>query len=307
MRILIAAPAAFVALIALAACGQDAPPPTATATAPEQTEAQPAAAPAPVVTDFAAILAAQPQEVQARYQYRHPLETMEFFGIEPDMTVVEALPGGGWYTKLLLPHLGGEGQVVGANYAQDMWAKFGMSEEQVKQFETWVDDWTQGAQAWRSEGDADVSAFVFGSLPDSMKGSADAVLFIRALHNLARFEADGGFLSGAIQNAYDVLRPGGIVGVVQHKVREDMPDDWANGSAGYLKESYVIAKMEEAGFELMGTTDINANSKDQPTTSDFVWRLPPTLQTSRDNEALQAEMLAIGESNRMTLKFRKPA
>ena len=182
-----------------------------------------------------------------------------------------------------------------------------MPEERIKQMETWATDWPQGASEWRGEGDASVSAFVLGALPEERKGSADAILFIRALHNMARFEPQGGFLSEAMQNAYDVLKPGGIAGIVQHAAREDMPDEWATGSAGYLKESFVIAEMEKAGFELMGTTDINANPNDQPSTDDVVWRLPPTLQFSRDDDALRAEMEAIGESNRMTLKFRKPA
>ena len=84
-----------------------------------------------------------------------------------------------------------------------------------------------------------------------------------------------------------------------------MPDDWAGGQMGYLKQSFVIAKMEEAGFEFVANNDINNNAKDQPTETDIVWRLPPSYATSRDNVELKAEMEAIGESNRMTLMFRK--
>ena len=85
-----------------------------------------------------------------------------------------------------------------------------------------------------------------------------------------------------------------------------MPDEWASGSNGYLKKDFIIVQMEKAGFEYVDASDINANPKDQPTESDFVWRLPPSLGTSGDNPELRAEMEAIGESNRMTLKFRKP-
>jgi predicted methyltransferase len=256
---------------------------------------------------LAAVLAAQPADVQARYAWRHPQETLEFFGVEPGMTVVEALPGGGWYSKVLLPYLGSEGRLIGADYALEMYPLFGFfNEEQLKAKETWMQQFTADATAWAGEGGAAVSAFVLGSLPEELKGQADAVLLIRALHNLARFEQEGGFLSAALQNAYDVLKPGGIVGVVQHQARDDMPDEWASGRNGYLKRDFVIARMEAAGFELVDSSSINENDKDVPTTEDIVWRLPPSLATSRDNPELRGQMEAIGESNRMTLKFRKP-
>lgn len=256
---------------------------------------------------LAAVLAAQPEDTQARYEYRHPQETLEFFGIAPGMTVVEALPGGGWYTKILLPYIGQDGRVIGADYSGDMYPLFGFfSEEQLEAKKTWVTDFPVDIAGWAGEDSAPVSAFVFGAMPEEMKNQADAVLFIRALHNLARFEGDGGFLTTALRNAFDVLKPGGTVGVVQHQAPDEMPDDWASGSKGYLKEDFVMAKMKEAGFEFVAASDINHNEKDQPTEEDIVWRLPPSLATSRKNPELKEEMIAIGESNRMTLKFRKP-
>jgi predicted methyltransferase len=256
---------------------------------------------------LASVLAAQPEETQARYQYRHPQETLVFFGIEPGMTVVEALPGGGWYTKILLPYLGSSGQLVGADYAREMYPLFGFfSEEQLKAKDTWVEDFNADAKEWAGDNGARASAFVFGSMPDELKGTADAVLFIRALHNLARFEAEGGYLTAALRNAYDALKPGGLVGVVQHHARDSMSDDWASGRNGYLKRDFLIARMKEAGFEFVAASDINANEKDQPTEEDIVWRLPPSLVTSKDDPELKAKMEAVGESNRMTLKFRKP-
>ena len=255
---------------------------------------------------LASVLAVQPEEVQARYVFRHPQETLEFFGIEPGMTVVEALPGGGWYTKILLPYLGQEGAVIGADYSLKMYPLFGFfSEERLKEKETWVTDWTAEANEWSSDEGASVSAFVFGALPEEMKGTADAVLFIRALHNLARFEKEGRFLTHALDNARDLLKPGGIVGVVQHMARDEMPDEWAGGQNGYLKKQFLIDRMDAAGFEYVADSDVNMNDKDQPADSDIVWRLPPSFATSRDNPELKSEMEAIGESNRMTLKFRK--
>jgi predicted methyltransferase len=298
--------------LTLVACGRENPVAVdAAATPAAATPAAPAdglESPQDSAARLADVLAAQPEEVQARYPYRNPAETLAFFGIEPGMSVVEALPGGGWYTKILLPYLGAEGQVVGVNYPPAIYSLFGsMSEEQIAAQQSWVETWTATAEGWRSEGDADVSAFRFGNLPAELEGSADAAIVIRALHNLARFENQGGFLSTALRDLYAVLKPGGIVGVVQHEARPEMPDEWAAGGAGYLKRSAVIDAFQAAGFELEGESDINANPLDQPTTEDSVWRLPPSLGTSRDDEALSAQMRAIGESNRMTLKFRKPA
>lgn len=253
------------------------------------------------------VLAAQPADVQARYDARHPAETLAFFGIEPGMTVVEALPGGGWYSKILIGYLGPDGELVGADYAMDMFPLFGFfSEESLEAKKTWVQDWSADANEW-VEGGAPVSAFQLGSLPDSMKESADAVLMVRALHNLARFEDQGGFLTAAVQDVYNVLKPGGVLGVVQHEARPEMPDDFATGSGGYLKKSFIIEQMEAAGFEFVDESDINQNPADQPAEGDVVWRLPPSLATTRDNPEGQAAMEAIGESNRMTLKFRKPS
>lgn len=261
---------------------------------------------------LAAILDAQPDEVKARYVYRHPQETLEFFGIEPGMTVGEALPGGGWYSKLLLPFLGENGALVGIDYPITLWPNFDFADDAYMATKaTWVEDWTADANGWRGPGDATVSAFVFGAMPSTAAESMDAFLFIRALHNLARFsdatDTDKNYLQGALADVYSALKPGGVVGVVQHEAPDESPDEWATGAAGYLKKSFIIAQFETAGFEFVSASDINTNPADLPTPADFVWRLPPSLATSGDNEELKASMLAIGESNRMTLKFVKPA
>jgi len=275
--------------------------------------AAPAEAAVPAMSDsLAAILEAQPEAVKARYAYRHPQETLEFFGIEPGMTVGEALPGGGWYSKILLPYLGSDGALVGIDYPLSLWPNFAFADDAYLATKaTWVTDWTAEANGWREPDDASVSAFVFGAMPDSAAQTMDAVLLIRALHNLARFsdpqDSEKNYLQLVLRDIYQGLKPGGIVGVVQHEAREDMPDEWATGAAGYLKKSYVIAQMEAAGFEFLSASNINNNPADQPTSDDIVWRLPPSLATSGDNEERKAAMQAIGESNRMTLKFVKPA
>ncbi len=293
--------------LTIAGCSQEQAPAedVAETTAPAETVAAPA--PAPTVDGLEAVLAAQPEEAQARYQYRHPKETLEFFGIEPGMSVIEALPGGGWYTKIIAPYVGVDGTVVGADYDQALFPLFGFfSEEDLKAKETWVEDWLAQAAGWFDAPVADMDAFQFGSMPERMDGEMDAVLYIRALHNLARFEAEGGFLTAALEETMEALKPGGVVGVVQHMAPEDAPDEWATGAAGYLKKSFVIATMEGAGFELVAESDINENPADQPTTDDIVWRLPPTLFGAADNPEQAEANKAIGESNRMTLLFRKP-
>ena len=256
---------------------------------------------------LAQTLKAQTPEVQARFVFRHPQQTLEFFGLEPGMTVVEVLPGGGWYSRILVPYLGKNGTLIGADYALEMNALMGeYSAEQLEKRKNWVATWTTEAEAWRNGDSAKVSAFVLGSMPDALKGTADAVLFIRAMHNLNAYERQGGFLTAALQNAYDVLKPGGILGVVQHWAPDQRSDAFADGSHGYLKKDYLIKRLKDAGFVFVAESDINVNPKDQPGEQDEVWRLPPSLGTSKGNPQVAAEMRAIGESNRMTLKFRKP-
>lgn len=292
--------------LALWGCGQPAEE-TAAPAASEPAATEPMATVAEPTDRLAEILADRPPEVRERYQYRNPKETLEFFGIEPGMTVVEALPGGGWYSKILIPYLGSDGTLIGADYARDMYANFDFADDEFMEAKlTWAEDWPAMAMEWHGDAGADVKGFAFGSLPESMHGSADAVLLIRALHNLARFNADGGYLDQAIADSFAVLKPGGVVGVVQHHARDDMPDEWAGGQNGYLKTGFVIERMEAAGFEYVGSSDVNENEQDQPTTSDIVWRLPPSLATSQDNPELRATLEAVGESNRMTLLFRKP-
>lgn len=252
-------------------------------------------------------LDAQPAQAQERYGDRHPAETLAFFGIEPGMTVVEVLPGGGWYSQILVPYLGPQGTLVGANYPQSIWPRFGFFDDAfITQMQTWVTDWPAGAAEWTEDGAA-VAAFELGELPVSMGESADAVLFIRALHNLVRFDAEGGYLGDALADTLAVLKPGGTVGVVQHEARPDKSDDYASGANGYLKKAFVIEAFENAGFEFVAESDINENPLDQPGDGDVVWRLPPTYAGAEDDSKMRATMQSIGESNRMTLKFRKPA
>lgn len=257
---------------------------------------------------LAAVLAAQPEDVQARYGARNPAETLAFFGIEPGMVVAEALPGGGWYSKILLPYLGEEGVLVGAHYPDDLWGRFGFGDEWTATRVEGTANWPEEAAGWGVEGGAKIKSVQLTKMPAEADGKLDAILFIRALHNLNRFSDDETpYMSDTLTEAYRVLKPGGIVGVVQHSAPDANSDEWANGSAGYLKQAAVIAAFESAGFELVASSDLNANSKDVPSEEEFVWRLPPVLVGTDEGTPERAAYEAVGESNRMTLKFRKPA
>lgn len=254
-----------------------------------------------------AILAKQDDAAKARYKYRHPRETLEFFGIKPGMTVVELIPGGGWYTKILLPYLGKDGKVIAAGYSDVSLRHFAGGEPMERNWTFqygFSSTFKTNAKDWSDDDSAEAKAFLHDELPADFKGIADAVLAIRGLHHLNRFDVAD--FKAALADYMTILKPGGIVGVVQHEAPEDADDKWANGDNGYLKKSLVIKRFTDAGFEFVGETDVNENPHDKPTAEDAVWRLPPTLGTSQDDEELKKKMTAIGESNRMTLLFRKP-
>lgn len=248
-----------------------------------------------------AIVNARADTQKARDQYRHPVETLAFFGITPEMTVVEALPGGGWYSQIIIPYVNGQGGYGAANYQAEMFKLVvpSASEERLASFRNFSTGFPEKATAeWGAAGE--VTAWSFGDAPDAYQ--ADAVLFIRALHNLNRVGGD--YMDQAIGDAMKVLRPGGIVGVVQHRAPETAEGDAASGANGYLRQSDVVAKFEAAGFVLEEASEINANPADQPGAEDIVWRLPPTLGLGDKNRDAFVE---IGESDRMTLRFKKPA
>lgn len=254
---------------------------------------------------LAKVIAERSDEDKARDAERHPQQTLEFFDVAPGMTVAEGLPGGGWYTRILANYLGANGALYGVNYADRVWPMLDVA----------TPDWVAARIAATSEFPAQVAiytdngikarGFTFETVPADVKGTVDRVLLIRALHNLHRFEKQHGTLSRALSAVHDMLKDHGLVGVEQHRAPATATDAWADGSHGYLKEAAVIALFEQAGFTLVTTSEINANPRDKPAGNDSVWRLPPTLRGSEDDSQRRAAMLAIGESDRMTLLFRK--
>ena len=237
-------------------------------------------------------------ENSARDQWRHPLETLSFFGIESDMTVAEVLPGvSGWYTQILTPLTSQAGRMIGVTYPETLWRQIisTWNEESKEKFGANIDNMAQYLSVTDVESVQPITGYAIDNIPVTENNKADAVLFFRALHHLFRF--DEPLIDTALSEVHDLLAPGGVAGVVQHRAPEDAEPGFASGNNGYLKQSDVVAAFQRAGFILEETSEINANPNDPA--DKLVWRLPPT---TRDNPDTQA----IGESDRMTLRFRKP-
>jgi predicted methyltransferase len=244
---------------------------------------------------LAAVLAdARRENDRARDVWRNPAETLEFFDVRPEHTVVEALPGGGWYTRILLPLTEGSGRYIAINYPMSVLeAIFGdrMTDERRAAAAGLEQSFPAQAAAWGGEVDGMTR---FGEVSDDLAGTVDRVLYIRALHNMART----GNLDMAVDDAWTLLAPGGIAGVVQHRAPADEADDRADGSRGYMREADLIAAFEARGFVFEGSSEVNANPNDSADADGGVW----TRMPSSDSE----EARAIGETDRMTLRFRKP-
>lgn len=244
-------------------------------------------APAP---DLAEIVVGEHRSAEniARNEYRHPAETLQFFGIRPEMRVVEIWPGGAWYTEVLAPYLQDGGQYVAANWDPDSEIEF--VARGVKAF--------QDKLAARPElyGNAKMTVLM---PPDKWDlgppGSADMVLTFRNIHNWM----PRGYAEQMFEKIYEALKPGGILGVVEHRGKPDVPQD-PKAASGYVNEDHAIAMIQAAGFELAATSEINANPKDTKDYEKGVWTLPPTLRAGDD-----PKWRAIGESDRFTLKFVK--
>ena len=247
---------------------------------------------------------ARSAEEKARDGARHPYETLVFFQVAPGMTVAEALPGGGWYTNILANYLGGDGALYGINYPQRMWAMFpNATKEWIAKHEARTAQFPGMVSGFTDNG-IKTAAFTFNTIPPELAGTVDRVLMIRA-HNLNRFESKAGTLSQALAAVRSMLKDDGLVGVVQHRAPASDAESGTDGSRGYLEEADVIMAFENAGFELVASSDINANPNDVPGPEDIVWRLPPSLSTSKEDPVLRAKMQSIGETDRMTLLFRK--
>jgi len=260
------------------------------------------ASPTLVADSLDGILESRSDVEASRDVFRHPKETLRFFDVRPGMTVVETLPGRGWYSKILVPYLGPSGHFIAANYTLDISAKiFGQRWDSMSErFKMWPQTFPEWAASFATS-PPKISTYYITEAPNSLSNSVDRVLFIRSLHHLNRF--DPKILDQAADESFRLLKRGGIVGVVQHRAPTANSLEWGDGSNGYLHTARVVAAFENAGLKLIASSEINANGRDHPTENDKVWRLPPTL--SGDDEQKRQAAINIGESDRMTLKFQK--
>jgi predicted methyltransferase len=219
----------------------------------------------------------------ARDKYRHPAETLAFFGVKPGDTVVELWPGGGWYTEVLAPYLANGGKLVAVPPA-------GSYDKRIR--DKIASNPVYGA--------VEVATFNAGQPTSVAPASADVVLTFRNVHSWLDEKAP--IADQVFAEAFRVLKPGGTLGVVEHRLPEEA-EDARQMSSGYVKVSTVRRLAEAAGFRFVEASEINANPKDSKDYPDGVWTLPPALRLGdKDRE----KYLAIGESDRMTLKFVKP-
>ena len=223
-----------------------------------------------------------------RDKARHPAEELAFFGITPKMTVIELWPGGGYWTEILGPYLAKGGTYYAALNAP------GDKEEDA------------GVQRWRARVAAQKDRL--GTIHETMigaghfdiapPGSADLIVTFRNLHNVM----EDGTADQALAALFKALKPGGILGIEEHRGRNDKPQD-PKAKDGYVREDYTVALVKKAGFVLVGSSEVNANPKDTKDWVDGVWTLPPTLsQKDKDRE----KYIAVGEADNFVLKFQKP-
>ena len=236
---------------------------------------------------------------RARDEFRNPAETLAFFGVEPTMTVAEYGPGGGWYTRVLAPYLMPAGQYVAFN--QDSDGRTYRTRAQEARSKAWTETFKNGIAEGMGVDADDVMAFETDEMPEDVAGTVDRVLIFRSMHGLNI----GNSADAVLKAARMMLTDDGMVGVVQHRAPEGASyDDYGARQRGYMRKADVVAIFEANGFELAGESEVNANASDPANWERGVWTLPPVLATGED-DARRSEYLAIGESDRMTLLFRK--
>jgi len=277
---------ASASILALSACGNSAVTASTDAPAAEQAQA---------VT--LAEIAAHPRRADqaARDKFRNPVPTLEFFGIEPSMNVGEVW--GGWYTPIIAPYLASGG----GTYTAILYQEEG-SERAVARNQAFKDKFV-GAEGM---GNIEIASFGKNESPITAPDSLDMLLTFRNVHNWM----GGGYADKAFSDFYAALKPGGILGVVEHRLPESSVQD-PKGRSGYVQESYMKDLAKRAGFEFVGSSEVNSNPRDTADHPMGVWTLPPRSAVPKEGSAEAKDFDAalyknIGESDRATLMFRKP-
>lgn len=280
---------------ALAGCSSSEPPQQAAAPAEPAAPAAEAAPAAPRLSPLEAAIAGDwrsPENV-ARDGFRNPGPTLQFFGVEPGKTVLEITPGGGWYTEILAPLLRDSGRYLAAVVDPSKATNERAADYYTRALENFQQKLAASPEVYGQPAlvQFDPAAPVFGA-----PGSVDVVLTFRNVHNWM----PSGAAPAYFQAFFDVLAEGGTLGVVEHRAEEGTEPD---GRSGYVTEAQVIALAEAAGFQLAEKSEINANPRDTRDHPNGVWSLPPSL---RGGDEDREKFVAIGESDRMTLRFVKP-
>ena len=233
---------------------------------------------------------------RARDTWRHPAETLAFFQIEPGMTVVDYMPAGGWYTRVIVPYLGAQGSYIALNpeLHPELTGYWDMYRGTAAKFPA-------EAREWVGEGHAKVIGANTDDDLAALAGTADRALIFREIHNMRRF----GWLHDSLVTMRRLLKDDGLLGVVQHRAKADAPVDYSLGDNGYQREEDVIKLFEAYGFELVDKSEVNANPADPANWEGGVWTLPPGYRGAPEGSARRAELDKVGESDRMTLLFRK--
>jgi predicted methyltransferase len=251
-----------------------------------------AADPAPAIDSTLGALVASPERSApfvARDGARHPAEELSFFGLRPRMSVVELWPGTGYWTEILGPYLAAQGHYTVA-----------LPKPRPDGEDGGLARWTARVEQQKARlGTIVRTTLGAGQYDIAPPGSADLVVTFRNLHNWMQ----DGYADAVLAACFRALKPGGVLGIEDHRARSDQPQD-PKAEDGYVRQDYAIALAKQAGFEFVGASEINANPRDTKNWPEGVWTLPPTLALKdKDRE----RYLAIGEADNFVLKFRKPA
>jgi predicted methyltransferase len=262
---------------------------------PLATAPLPAAAQQSVTPALAQALADPRRDAdRARDVHRNPGETLTLFRLEPGMTVVDYVPDQGWYTRIIAPYLGPNGRYIAMG--PDV---TGMPEGQRNYWGGQADKLRTRSADWNLGSAAALSGFNTDAVPAELAGTVDRVFIFRELHNILRND----WLHDDMLAIRRLLKPGGMVGIEQHRADPDAPYAMTDGSKGYLREQDVIALFDLYGFDLVASSEVNANPKDPKDWPQGVWMLPPNFRAATD--ATRPRLTEIGESDRMTMLFRK--
>jgi predicted methyltransferase len=230
-----------------------------------------------------------------RDKYRHPAETFEFFRIHPDHKVGEYAPGGEWISRTLGRYIDEKGKFTGLYFSTDAGFGDAASKERIKASAA---KFGEDVAKVTGRPATDYMGYTLDAIPEGEKGTFDRIILMRMLHNMNRWN----IADTELKRMRELLKDDGLLGIEQHRARADAPYSYADGNKGYLREADVIKMVELAGFELVGKSEVNANPKDSANWPDGVWTLPPQL---RLKDVDRAKYEAIGESDRMTLLFKK--